>query len=140
MEQNLIQIWMHPYAQEGSGYRPQIIIGPTKTISTKNLIIGSNPLMEIHRSVQVRVLTRDWDAQELGFTLDGDNTRSKLDSSIRSIIEANLSNPDGTGAFWYVVVNDVGTQSDTVQSPEAIPLYRTAIQIEVAYFEGPTVG
>jgi hypothetical protein len=138
-EQNLIQIWFHPYAQEGSGYRPQVIIGPTRPISTKNITIGSQPLIEIHRKVEVRVVTRDWDSGELGFTLDGDNTRNKIDTQIRTIIENNLSNPDGTGQFWYALPLDPSPQSDTVASPEPIPLYVTANQIEVAWFEGPSV-
>lgn len=135
MDANTVIVQKEPYAQELAGPSPKVIVGPVRPMLAKNLIIGANPFMEIHRKVEVRILTRDIDMNDQGFTLDGDNTRSKLLDNIRAIVELNHKNPDGLGTYDHILVQDPGQDSDTVTSPEPINLYRTAMQIEVVWFE-----
>jgi hypothetical protein len=135
MDSNTVIVQKEPYAQELAGPSPKVIVGPVRPLISKNLIVGENPFMEIHRKVEVRVLTRDVDLSDQGFTLDGDNTRSKLLDNIRQIVELNHKNPDGLGTYDHIVVLDAGQDSDTITSPEPNPLYRTAMQIEVVWFE-----
>ncbi|MHB1910218.1 MAG: hypothetical protein ACYCQJ_15275 [Nitrososphaerales archaeon] len=134
MDRNLILVKLHPYAQEAAGYRPQVIVGPAKQVSSKNLLVGSKPLYQIIQRVEVRVLVRDWDGKDLAFTLNGRNTRDKILESIRSVMRTNYADPDGTGTFSLILISDPGQDSD-VTTEGAIPLYRTAMQLDVQWFE-----
>jgi len=124
--ENYIILEKAPYAQEGAGEKPQVIVGPRKPPIRRPISLP--PIWyEIDDPVRVRIITRNWDGGDFGFTLDGSAARYKVITSIVSILNANFTNPDGTGTWTWIRPMDNGTDSD--ENPEGTHLYRTDITI-----------
>ena len=128
----LLDVRAHPYAEEGMGNRPQVVVGPVKPIKAEPMD-NAWSYYDMMMKVEVRILTRTQDGRGLGFKIDGDRLRRALVDNVRSIMEANFRNPDTTGTYSTIRVMDNGQDSDDPQSGS--PLYRTAMQIEVRWFE-----
>ena len=139
-ERALIQVKKAPYALEAENPMPQVIIGPTLASTAKSLSGG----LFIRQWIQVSItiMTRDYDGNDLGFTLSGDITRSKIAKAIREIIRQNRNNPGGYGLFNNLHIIDPGRNADLAQGARVMtsagtvfkngtPLYRTTIKVEL---------
>lgn len=123
---NYITLVYDPYAQEGQGNQPQVIIGPRKPSARRPLTLP--PIWyEVDDMVRVRILTRKWDGGDFGFTLDGNLARNKLHDSAIQILAANYTDPDGTHTWTWVRATDDGQSSD--ENPQGTPIYRTDLTI-----------
>src|SRR5712692_4328763 len=86
-------------------------------------------LSEVHEMIEVRIVTRDVDAP---YVVSGELIRSKLLEDINSIVKTNHFDPDGTHVYQYIRVSDPGRD---INQPQGVPLYKSAMQVEVAWFE-----
>ena len=128
-----ITVEKDPYLQEGNDdARPQVVVGPVRGVSDDPFI--GYQQAEVHVRVEIRIITRDWDSNTLGFTLaDGDLTRNKVRDAIVSLVENNRSNPasDGSIVAWWM--SGPGTDAnDKTQSP---PKYMTTLQVECMWLQ-----
>jgi hypothetical protein len=129
----LIQVKMHPYAQETQGEIPQVIVGPARPIKSEPMDVGSRPFYWMQMSVEIRVIAHDW-YPGMGFTADGRSMRAALQENIKQIIERNYTNPDGTGTFSTIRVVDMGGDLDDASPGN--PLLRTPMKVQIEWFEG----
>lgn len=135
---SLIYVKQNPYPYEKdetgkivwSGPQPLVMVGPRRGTTIAQAI--GYKWSEVHSSVEIRILTRDWDLNEQGFTLDGRTTRTKILEAIKALVKTNAGNPDGQGTFNYMRISDAGKDSDI---PEPNPLYITALGVEMVWLE-----
>lgn len=125
-----IDLERDPYAQEGKGdARPQVIVGPSRNVLSAPFI--GLQWHEVHVRVEVRIITRDWTGDGLGFTLNhGDVTADKIRDAIVLIVEANKSNPAGDGSILACWVSDMGMDDNVSDGPAK---YMKTMQLELMW-------
>lgn len=126
----LLDVEMHPYAQEGMGKpKPQVIVGPMRPGRRTPLTIGK-PWYEIDDVVEVRIVCRNWDSNELGFTLDGAKARANLVTAIAQVMATNYANPDGAGNWQWIRLQNNGSDDDKTPDPQTgVNVYKTTLNV-----------
>jgi hypothetical protein len=111
---------------------PMVVIGPARGGPVTQAIGYGAGTTEIQTVIEIRILTRNVDESQEGWTLDGDRARRRISAGIRSIIQQNSGNPTGSGDFLYMILEGPSSDSDT-QDPN--PLYRSAFTVTFDWLE-----
>ena len=126
-----VDVKLSPYPQENFTNIPLVIVGPSKGFRKQDMIGLLWSYMV--KTVEISFTTRDWDGSDYGFTSGGLSCVGKLMDNVRAIVKANKSNPDGTGNFESIVVNDPGSKTQDI--PESPSLFKRAMTVDVRWAE-----